>query len=382
MERTICFAGGGTAGHLFPGLAVARQLSAVLPRARVIFAGGGKASDVQHTTAAGYDYVTTPCHPHPGRKVWSGVRFLVHNLTGYQTARQLIRHRNVSVVVGLGGYASAPMARAAADSGVPLILMEQNAIAGRATRWLARRARRVCCAFATTEHLRPPSDAVRFTGNPIRREFFAGANLGAGRFGSRPPRRRLVILGGSGGSQSLNRAVPQALSDLGELNQIATVIHQAGPRHVDHTQADYRSLGVPADVVPFIDDLPSALRDADLVISRAGGTTIAELAAAAKACVLVPLPSAADNHQAENAKVLSAAGACRLVPEPESLSQLTAALAAEIADLVQNDEPRTCMASRICQFAMPNAALAVAQEICDALAVKQTPTASGASGRG
>jgi len=166
----IVFSGGGTGGHLFPGLAVAQQLAAAVPGLRITFCGGGKPFERKYVSRAGFEYLTLPARPLP-HGAREAVAFLVENVAGYLAASRFLSEEHVAAVVGLGGYASVPMARAATQRRVPLVLLEQNAIAGRATRWLARRAALVCTAFDETAGLRCRCP-VRVTGNPVRAKFF------------------------------------------------------------------------------------------------------------------------------------------------------------------------------------------------------------------
>jgi len=244
----VIFAGGGTGGHLFPGLAVAERLLAAMPSARITFCGGGKPWEEQSAAAAGHGYFTLSARPWP-RSVGQAARFIASNLSGYLAAKRFIEREHAAVVVGLGGFASAPMARAAVACGVPLVMLEQNAVAGRVTRWLCRRAALVCTSFAQTQSL--PPCKVRVTGNPVRREFFHRlpsprplrcARRGAGGEGDlhatssaltltlsqRERGPTLLILGGSGGARWLNENVPTALMQVADELRGWRIVHQCG----------------------------------------------------------------------------------------------------------------------------------------------------------
>ena len=182
----IVFSGGGTGGHLFPGLAVAERLSEEIANLRITFAGSGKAFERKHVAAAGFDYLALPCRPLPG-KPGEAVSFVVENLAGYFAARRFLKDERVDAVVGLGGYASVPMGRAAARSSTPLMLLEQNVIPGRATRWLSKKADLICTSFAETEDHLSSRCTVRFTGNPVRRDF-SGISLSQREIGTNIPR--------------------------------------------------------------------------------------------------------------------------------------------------------------------------------------------------
>jgi UDP-N-acetylglucosamine--N-acetylmuramyl-(pentapeptide) pyrophosphoryl-undecaprenol N-acetylglucosamine transferase len=366
----IVFAGGGTAGHLFPGLAVAEQLLRYAPRLRISFAGTGKPFEVRHVKRAGFEYVTLPCRPFP-RKASEAWRFLTDSFAGYYAARRYLRAQNVSLVVGLGGYASVPAARAASGMGLPYVLLEQNALPGRATRWLAPGATLVCSAF---EGIRPYLRAkcrLRVTGNPLRREFFDS---------SAPPRylpfgpngtRKLVVLGGSGGAQTLNEQVPLALYKAGAALGDWQIVHQTGERGLARTGQLYGKLGIKATVLPFIENMPNVLRASHLAISRSGGTTLAELAASGVPAILLPYPHATHDHQRKNAEVFATAGAARLLDERELVGRLDNHLAGAVAELAGAHRLRVRMEHAMSRLARPEATRRVARLIGAALETAQ-----------
>jgi len=289
---------------LFPGLAVAERLAEQLPQVRITFAGSGKAFEQRQVAEAGFEYLALPCRPMPQR-AREAFSFLVENFVGYLAARRFLVETDVAAVVGLGGYASVPMGRAAARRGVPLVLLEQNAVPGRATRWLARRAALVCLAMPSAAGALRCRCPVQVTGNPIRGGFSAAAAAA----------RQLLVLGGSGGARSLNESVPRALYRLREQLADWRIIHQAGDSGPASTRDLYRKLALEATVLDFIPDMPVVLSASALAICRAGGTTLAELAVAGVPAVLLPYPHAADDHQRRNAEWFAAAGGAVVLDE-------------------------------------------------------------------
>lgn len=385
----IVFAGGGTGGHLFPGLAVAEQLTAMIPRVRITFCGSGKSFERQTATKAGYEYFALPSRPLP-QAASEAVSFVVENFAGYLAARRFLREENVSAVIGLGGYTSVPMARAAANRDIPLVLLEQNAIAGRATRWLARRASLVCTTFPESAVGLRCSCPVRVTGNPIRFGFDRDtkvtlSTISAGTqetgemktekatiFGDqwslkcptlKLPRSQLLVLGGSGGARSLNENVPRALYKVRRQLADWYIVHQSGQADVESTKTLYRKFDLPATVVPFIEDMPAMLSTTDLAVCRAGGTTLAELAAAGVPSVLLPYPHAADDHQLANARAFSATGGCVTIDEREISDRLDDRLADMLCFLLANDALRRRMSAAMVKSARPTAAQDVAELI-------------------
>jgi UDP-N-acetylglucosamine--N-acetylmuramyl-(pentapeptide) pyrophosphoryl-undecaprenol N-acetylglucosamine transferase len=234
---SIVFAGGGTLGHLFAGLAVADAMHGCVPSSSLHFVGLGVESERKHVEGAGYGYHAIACSPWP-RRPWAAGNFFISNLCGYLNARRMLRELRAGVVVGLGGYASAPVARAAVSLAIPLVLLEQNAVPGRVNRWLSRYAVCICASFPSPSAWR--SNKVYVTGNPIRRGFHSPVCVAGGtpafyRAAETPTpqiarrERLLVITGGSQGAAALNAAVPAALGKCQPLLDGWRIVHQSGP---------------------------------------------------------------------------------------------------------------------------------------------------------
>jgi UDP-N-acetylglucosamine--N-acetylmuramyl-(pentapeptide) pyrophosphoryl-undecaprenol N-acetylglucosamine transferase len=367
----LVFAGGGTAGHLFPGLAVAEYLARALPRLKVTFAGTGKALEARLVAAANFDYVTIPSRPMPRRprEAWD---FLTTSFSGFRAARRLLAEERVSLVVGLGGYASVPVARAAARRGVPTVLLEQNAYPGRATRWLASSANAICATFAEIQPHLQTDAPLHVVGNPIRAQFAAAAAQGREHFDNglnRP--RQLLVLGGSGGSRTLNEQAPRALYKARAAIKGWQIVHQTGERNAAAVRELYRKFGLKATVSTFFDDVPRLLAETDIAVSRAGGTSLAELAACAVPTILVPYENAADNHQRLNADVLHTAGAADLIDPRDVEGRLDNRLAESVTRLAARADARERLSTSIAQFARPDATRAVASIIRDILRSRQ-----------
>jgi UDP-N-acetylglucosamine--N-acetylmuramyl-(pentapeptide) pyrophosphoryl-undecaprenol N-acetylglucosamine transferase len=361
----IVFAGGGTGGHLFPGLAVAKELSANRPGLRITFVGTAKPLERRHVAAAGFDYVPLPSRPLP-RWASEAISFVVENVAGYFAAGRLLDEENVAGVVGLGGYASVPMGRAAARRRLPLVLLEQNAVPGKANRWLARYASLLCTSFAETEEQFRWRCPVRWTGNPIRRveaEVVQASRLPSAVGTAAPqncPVPRLVVLGGSGGARSLNENVPRALYKIRRLLSGWEILHQSGEADVESTRELYRKFALEARVEAFWPELPQLLAGSSLAICRAGGTTLAELSAAATPALLLPYPHAADDHQRKNADIFVAAGAAHLVDEREVNGRLDDHLVELLGRVLSDADGRAIMVHAMRRLARPHAAARVA----------------------
>jgi UDP-N-acetylglucosamine--N-acetylmuramyl-(pentapeptide) pyrophosphoryl-undecaprenol N-acetylglucosamine transferase len=358
---------------LFPGLAVAERLRRATRELRITFAGTGKAFETQHVRDAGYEYLPLACRPFP-RRARDTLRFLTDNLTGYYVARRYLNSQRVSLVVGLGGFVSVPAARAAASLAIPCVLLEQNAVPGRATRWLAPGAALVCSAFEDIAgHLRAGC-RVRVTGNPLRPEFFAPRTSATNLTDRLAGRGALVVLGGSGGAATLNQRAPLALYKAGAAVRDWQIVHQTGQRDFAATTLVYRKLGIKATVVPFVENLSGLLRTSRLAISRAGGTTLAELAASGVPAILLPYPQATDDHQLKNAEVFAAAGGARLLDERQLSGRLDNHLASAVVELATNPALRGKMASAIARLARPQATARVTKLIGLVLEDRQLAT--------
>jgi UDP-N-acetylglucosamine--N-acetylmuramyl-(pentapeptide) pyrophosphoryl-undecaprenol N-acetylglucosamine transferase len=307
MARTIMIMAGGTGGHVFPALAVADYLRE--QGWRVVWLGAKTGMEATLVPQHGYEMAWLRFSGLRGKGPMRAALLPLNLLVAFwQSARAILAARP-DVVLGMGGYISFPGGMMASLLNRPLAIHEQNSIAGLANKVLARLADRVLQAF-------PDALAgAQLSGNPVRREIAALA-APRDRLGKRAGRLRLLVLGGSLGAQALNETVPQALALLPEETR-PEVTHQAGPKHIEALRAGYAAAGVRAEALAFIGDMATRYDEADLVICRAGALTVAELACAGVASILVPFPHAVDDHQTTNAKFLSARGAAILLPQPE-----------------------------------------------------------------
>ncbi|MCH2115386.1 MAG: glycosyltransferase [Pirellulales bacterium] len=372
----VMFAGGGPAGHLYSGLAVAAHLAEAHPQLQISFAGPGKPREKHAVRRAGFNYTMIPSHPVPQNPL-QALRFVTDNLAGYCAARWMLGEQRVSLVVGLGGYTSTAVVRAAQSRRVPFMLLEQNSRPSRTTRWFAKESALVCAAF---EELRPHLHVqalVTVTGSPAQPAFErfyrrraarvasvkATGSCVAPRVPASQPPRRLIVLEDGGRACSLNQSMPRALRLLGGAIQDWQIIHQTGEGQLQETESRYHKSGVAALAVSFIDEIASVLFAGDLVVCRSGGTCLAELALAGVPAVLVPDPHASDDHHLANAKVIASAGACRLVDERSQTGALDTALAKELLPLVTEAETRQEMGRRMHSLARPQASAEIAAAI-------------------
>jgi UDP-N-acetylglucosamine--N-acetylmuramyl-(pentapeptide) pyrophosphoryl-undecaprenol N-acetylglucosamine transferase len=365
----IVFAGGGSAGRLYPGLAVATHLKARLPGVQITFVGGGKPIERHPVRAAGFNYVTIPSQPVP-RNPFLAMRFVTDNVAGYWASRWYLKEHRAKLVVGLGGYASAATVRAAHSRDIPTVLLEQNAVPSHVTRWLARSADVVCCGFEDVRAHFSPDTPLVITGNPARpafermyRDLHARDAEIADEVFDTSRVRRLVVIGGADGARSINEYMPRALQRLGTQLQGWEIVHQSGEGQLQQTINRYRDVGVDALTVSFIDEMAPVMFASDLVVCRAGGTTLAELALAGVPAVLVPYPRDVEAYQLANADVVAAAGAATVIDESSLEEPLSDALVEHLAPLLSDETRRRSMAANMQQLAQPDAA----ERITDAI---------------
>ena len=307
MSKTILIMAGGTGGHIFPALAVAEKMR---ERGwRVVWLGNPEGMEARLVPQRGFDMVWVKFAALRGKGLLRKLLLPLNLLRGFWQAQQVIRQVKPNVVLGMGGYISFPGGMMAALLGKPLVLHEQNSVAGLANRVLAGVADRIATGFP--EVLKKGV----WAGNPVRPEI-AKIAPPAERFAGRDGALHLLVIGGSLGAQALNEMVPQGMALLGE-SELPQIVHQAGEKHIEALKAYYAAVGVPAHCVSFIEDMAGAYEWADLVICRSGALTVAELAAAGVASILVPFPHAVDDHQTGNARFLVNVGGAFLLPQPE-----------------------------------------------------------------
>ncbi|OMG56650.1 undecaprenyldiphospho-muramoylpentapeptide beta-N-acetylglucosaminyltransferase [Azonexus hydrophilus] len=307
MSKTIMIMAGGTGGHIFPALAVAHKMRDA--GWRVVWLGNPEGMEARLVPQHGFEMVWVKFSALRGKGLLRKLLLPVNLLRGFWQGWQAIRQVQPDVVLGMGGYITFPGGMMAALTGVPLVLHEQNSVAGLANRVLAGVADRIATGFPDVL-----KKAV-WLGNPVRPEITAAA-APAERFAERSGALRVLVIGGSLGAQALNEMVPKGMALLSAENQ-PQIVHQAGEKHIDALKAAYAAVGVQAHCVPFIEDMAGAYAWADLVICRAGALTVAELAAVGVASILVPFPHAVDDHQTANARFLVNVGGAFLLPQTE-----------------------------------------------------------------
>lgn len=350
--KTLMVMAGGTGGHIFPGIAVAESLR--VRGWRIVWMGNPDGMEARLVPEQGYETAWIRFSALRGKGIVRKLLLPFNLLRGFWQALRALRRVRPDVVLGMGGYVTFPGGMMSALLGRPLVLHEQNSIAGLANRVLAGVADAVLCGFPRA------LPKGRWIGNPVRAAI-AAVPEPAQRFAGRTGPLRVLVVGGSLGASILNQVVPAALARM-RPEQRPIVTHQAGARQIDALRAAYANAGVEGELLPFIDDMAAKYAEADLVICRAGALTVAELAAVGAASLLVPFPYAVDDHQTANARFLAEKGAAYLLPQNELDAERLAGILASM------DRQRLIeMAVRARQQAKPDAADAVA-DVCEQLA--------------
>jgi len=342
---------------VFPGIAVARALRDLGHR-DILFVGTARGLEAEAVPRAGFAFQAIRARQVRGGGLRRAVVGGLAALLAVGAALRTIRRFRPQVVVGVGGYASVPLVIAARLLRVPTLLLEQNVIPGATNRILGRFAQRVCTSFRETATSFPGARVV-CTGNPVREEVLAVAAARAARSSSAPPRAMLLVVGGSGGAHRLNVATVEAVARLGSRGREIRIVHQTGAADAAETQRRYGEIGADAEARPFFTDMAALYEKADLVLCRAGATTIAELLIVGLPAILVPYPYAADDHQRRNAEAVQAGGAATLILDRDLSPER---LADELVRLLDDADRRQQMGAAARALGRPEASRLVAEQ--------------------
>jgi UDP-N-acetylglucosamine--N-acetylmuramyl-(pentapeptide) pyrophosphoryl-undecaprenol N-acetylglucosamine transferase len=353
MTGKVVIAGGGTGGHLFPGIALAEEFTRRKGGWKVIFVGTGRGLEKRILPRWGFELVTIPAAPLKGRSWWGKAVSFSTLFLGVWWSLTILRRISPRLVIGLGGYSAGAVVLAAYLLGIKRVIQEQNVQPGITNRMASRFSQRVFLSWAEGARFFPAAK-VRVTGNPLRRAVLAGR--GKKREGKG---FTLLILGGSQGATAINRAMKEALPALKEIKKDLRIIHQTGAADYQWVQEGYEKEGFQTSVHPFIDEMAPCYREAHLAICRAGAATITELCAWGRASLLIPYPFAADDHQRKNAEVLVRQGAGRMIPNAELSGKR---LAEEILLLYHGRQALHEMEKQAAALGQPGAAARIVDE--------------------
>jgi len=353
----VVVAGGGTGGHLYPGIAVARELVRREPEAQISFAGTKRGIESRVIPREGFPLDVLRSVGIRGASPVAYAKGVALIPLSLADAWRILSRRTPDVVVGVGGYSSGPVVLAAVLRRIPTLLLEQNAVPGLTNRSLARLVDAAAVTFEETVTYFGRRGFV--TGNPVRAEFLESSDDAAGTSAHRGA-TRVLIFGGSQGAHAINMAMVEAAPKLAARHGGLAITHQTGERDLEHVRDSYRKSGLQARVEPFLFTMDREIKIADFVVSRAGATTLAELTAAGKPAVLIPLPTAADDHQRKNAEVLARAGAAEVLEQ----RMLTGdRLAERILALASDVGRRQAMGRAARTLAKPHAARDIADRV-------------------
>ncbi len=360
-ELRVIISGGGTGGHIFPAISIANAIREQVPSAKLLFVGAEGRMEMQRVPAAGYDIKGLPICGFDRKNLLKNVVVLYKIWKSQRMAKKIIKDFKPMVAVGVGGYASGPTLNKAASMGIPCLIQEQNSYAGVTNKLLAKKARKICVAYEGMERFFP-AEKIMLTGNPVRQallETTISREDALKSFGLQSDRKTVLLVGGSLGARTINESV------LGHLKEIEAsglqFIWQTGKYYSEHIAEQLRQQGQPANlkVMDFITDMGAAYQAADLVISRAGASSISEFCLIGKPVILVPSPNVAEDHQTKNAMALVNRGAALFVSDQDAPAKLVK-LAIET---VNDDAKLKSLRENVLKMALPDSAAIIAREV-------------------
>jgi len=360
MKNKFIISGGGTGGHIFPAISIANALKKRLPDAEILFVGALGRMEMERVPAAGYPIEGLPVSGFDRKNLFRNIKVLSNLLRSLILARRIIRRFGPDVAIGVGGYASAPILRAAASNGVPTVIQEQNSYAGVTNKLLAKNAKRICVAYEGMERFFP-KDKIVLTGNPVRQDLFSVGPKTKDAyefFNFDPAKKTILVVGGSLGARTINQSIIDGLEKLAKTD--VQVIWQTGKFYIEEARKAAKPFESPNLLVTdFVSRMDLAYSIADLVISRAGASSISELCLLAKPVILVPSPNVAEDHQTQNALALVRNNAAVMIRDVEARDQLIS----KALDLINNEEELKRLSENILKMAEKDSADRIATEI-------------------
>lgn len=354
--------GGGTGGHIFPALSIANEIRRRYPEAEILFVGAEGRMEMERVPAAGYEIKGLPVCGFDRKHLLRNVKVLFKLWKSIRLAKKILKDFKPDIAIGVGGYASGPMLKAAQKKGIPTLLQEQNSYAGVTNKLLAKNAKRICVAYEGMERFFP-EDKIVLTGNPVRRNLLecnATQEEARKAMGIDPEKATILIIGGSLGARTVNESIIGGLEKLGAAADDVQVVWQTGKFYDQQCKEALGKSGVKNVIqMPFISNMDMAYRAADLVISRAGASSISELQLLGKPSILVPSPNVAEDHQTKNALALANRDAAIMVTDAEAPEKLVDAMLATV-----NDEDKLhSLSANVLRMALLNSAERIVDEV-------------------
>jgi len=345
--------GGGTGGHIFPAVSIANALRELDKEAEILFVGALGRMEMERVPEAGYQIIGLPVRGFNRAQPWKNVSVVIDLLRSMIQAKRIIRDFRPDAGVGVGGYASGAAMKVAARMGVPILLQEQNGFAGVTNKLLRNDAKKICVAYPDMERFFP-AEKIILTGNPVRQNLLKGERRVA------KGERNLLVIGGSLGARTINEAIKTALPELAAKSDLH-VVWQTGKIYYEQCHAAWEAAGSPKNIecLAFLNDMPDRYATADLVISRAGASSISELCLLGKPAILVPSPNVAEDHQTHNAMALVRRDAAVLVRDAEAGEKLVRTA----LELIQDKERLEKLHENVLQLAEPDSAKRIAEEV-------------------
>ena len=343
----ILVSGGGTGGHIFPALSIANAVRRRHPDAEILFVGAENRMEMERVPAAGYKIIGLPVAGFDRRRLWRNFAVVAKLIRSMRRASRIIKEFKPDIAIGVGGYASGPMLKAAQKKGIPTLLQEQNSYAGVTNKLLAAKADAICVAYDGMDRFFP-ADRIIMTGNPVRKEL-AGCTLSRAeakkQLGFDPERPLVLVVGGSLGARTVNEAIEASLDAIEAAG--SQLMWQTGRLYADHCKAVAEGRK-DVKATPFISDMAVAYRAADLVVSRAGASTISELQLLGLPAILIPSPNVAEDHQRKNALALAERDAAVMILDAEAVAKLPAA----VTELISDPDRRATLAANVAAMAL------------------------------
>lgn len=346
MIQKVLISGGGTGGHIYPALSIANALRRRYPGVEILFVGAEKRMEMSRVPDAGYEIKGLPVVGFHRKKIWRNIGVLFKLRRSMKLAKSIVREFKPDIAIGVGGYASGPTLKAAQKAGVPTLLQEQNSYPGVTNKLLAKRAKAICVAYEGLEKYFP-AEVITITGNPMRKDLSdctLTQEQAKEKLGFDPSKPLVLAVGGSLGARTINRCVSMASAAVVEAG--AQLLWQTGKRWRPE-----RFLPDGCRAIEFISDMATAYRAADLVVSRAGASTLSELQLLGKPAILVPSPNVAEDHQRKNAQALADRGAAVMVLDADAPYKLKD----EIVRLISDPSARASLSAEISKMALPDA---------------------------
>ena len=346
--------GGGTGGHIFPAISIANALKEQDPEAEILFVGALGRMEMERVPQAGYKIVGLPVRGFNRAQPWKNVSVLIDLARSIRQVKKIIRDFRPDVGVGVGGYASGAAMRAAANMGIPILLQEQNGFAGVTNKILKNKAAKICVAYPGMERFFP-ADKIILTGNPVRQNLTKVES----RKSKVERRKTLLIIGGSLGARTINESIKAALPELAKSD--IHVVWQTGKVYYESCKAAWEAAGQPANIecLDFLSDMPERYAQADLVISRAGASSISEICLLGKPAILVPSPNVAEDHQTHNAMALVNRDAAVLVRDAEAAEKLIPTA----LTLIEDKDKLEVLHTNVLKLAQADSATRIAKEV-------------------